>query len=104
VADPSILHWIAEAQGRVVGHMSCHQIRKRTGDRAEVLLYEIGVRTAHRRRGVGRALIETLTLWMTEHGISESWVLADNPEAVEFYRACGFETGKGIAVYMTRSR
>jgi hypothetical protein len=29
--------------------------------------------------------------WMREHGVIETWVLADNPGAEAFYVACGFE-------------
>jgi ribosomal protein S18 acetylase RimI-like enzyme len=103
LADASLLHWIAEADGMVIGHMYAHALRKRAGDPVEVLLYEIGVRSAHRRRGVGRALVSALTEWMSAHDVREAWVVADNEGAVEFYRALGFAAGDPrAAVYMTR--
>jgi ribosomal protein S18 acetylase RimI-like enzyme len=103
LADPAVLHWVAEADGRVVGHMSCSLLRKRAGDPSEVLLYEIGVRGRCRRRGVGRALVGALNDWMAAHQVKEVWVVADNPVAVAFYRAAGFKTaGADAAVYMSR--
>lgn len=101
LGDPNVLHWIAERDGAVVGHLLCHLLRKRSGRGSELILYEIGVRAAHRRSGVGRRLIETMHAWMTAHDIAESWVLADNPDAVKFYRACAYEVEQPPPVYLT---
>jgi len=101
LADPNVLHWIAEEAGVVIGFLSCYLLHKRTGT-AEVLLYEIGVRSAARRRGVGRALIDTLHAFMRSRQIPEVWVLADNDGAVDFYRACKYDVSDDMAVYMTR--
>jgi ribosomal protein S18 acetylase RimI-like enzyme len=102
LCDPGVLHWVAEDGRAVLGAMSAHLLRKRVGDPAEVLLYEIGVRSAHRRRGIGRALVEALFGWMGAHEVREVWVLADSPAATEFYRACGFEIPAAPAVYLQR--
>ena len=104
LADPAIVHFVAEDDGGVVGHLYGHLLRKRTGH-LEVLLYEIGVRGAYRRRGIGRALVDALSTWMSDRQLGELWVVADNPGAVAFYRACGFSSGDpDDAVYMARSR
>jgi GNAT superfamily N-acetyltransferase len=66
----------------------------------ELLLYEIGVRSAWRHRGVGRRLMSTMTDWMRAEGIVTAWVFADNPGAEQFYAACGFGPGEGPAVYL----
>jgi ribosomal protein S18 acetylase RimI-like enzyme len=102
LSDSQVLHWVAETGREVVGHLQCDVLRKRSGAPAEVLLYEIGVRSAHRRQGVGRALMDALRVWMEEAHIAEAWVLADNAEAVVFYRACGFESAAEAPTYMTR--
>ncbi len=101
LADPGVLFWVAEDAGAIAGFLWCQLIRRRAAA-PELLLYEIGVRAAHRRRGVGRALVSAMTAHMTVHAIREVWVLADNADAVAFYAACGFELGDGAAVYMTR--
>ena len=102
LADPAVLHWVAEDGRAVLGAMSAHVLRKRVGAPSEVLLYEIGVRSAHRRRGIGRALVEALFGWMREHEVREVWVLAGNPTATGFYRACGFEIPSAPSVYLQR--
>ena len=104
LTDAQVLHWVAEADGAVLGHLLCHLLRKRSGESLEVLLYEIGVRSARRRQGVGRALMTALSDWMDETRVPECWVLADNDEAVAFYRACGFNVFAPAPTYMTRRR
>jgi ribosomal protein S18 acetylase RimI-like enzyme len=102
LADEHVLFWIAEGEGGAVdGFLSCQLIRKRAAP-PELLLYEIGVRAAARRHGVGRALMHAMSAWMQAHAVDEVWVLADNDGAGAFYRACGFDIPDGQATYMTR--
>lgn len=100
LADPHVLHWAAWAGKDVVGSLVCHVLPMRKEPARELLLYEIGVRSAWRRRGVGRLLISTMTDWMRAEGIVTAWVLADNPDAELFYEACGFGPGAGPATYL----
>lgn len=93
LADPAVLHWVAEEDGVVLGELLCHVLRLPSGEGRELLLYAIGVRSGARRRGVGTALVRQMLAWMEAAGIPEVWVLADNPGAEEFYAACGFERG-----------
>lgn len=104
LADPSVLHWVFESEGQIQGTLQCQLVRKCAGNAREVLLYEIGVRSARRRRGIGRELIQTMLAWMAENQISEAWVLGDNPEAISFYEACGFHVSEDMAVYLTLER
>lgn len=90
LADRNVLHWVAEDDGAVVGHVLCYLERRRAGDASQLLLYEIEVRESHRRRGVGRLLIAAMEEWMRANGVHDVWVLADNAGAEEFYAACGF--------------
>jgi N-acetylglutamate synthase-like GNAT family acetyltransferase len=100
--DPSVIHWIAEENGRVIGHLHCQIVRKYSGRAAELLLYEIGVRYAERRRGVGTRLLGAMEEWMAAHQVEEVWVLADNPGAREFYVACGFAEARDAPIYLTK--
>jgi hypothetical protein len=43
LADPSVVHWVAEEEGRVVGDLLCHLLRLPSRDGRELLLYSIGV-------------------------------------------------------------
>jgi GNAT superfamily N-acetyltransferase len=100
LTDPAVLHWVAERDGTVLGHLCCHWLRLRGGAGRELLLYEIGVRARVRRRGVGRALLAAMRAWMARHGVADVWVLADNPDAVRFYEACGFAIERPEPTYL----
>ena len=100
LSNPHVLHWVARADGAVVGFLCCHLLPMRKEPARELLLYEIGVRSAWRRRGVGRQLVSAMEEWMRANSVSTAWVLADNGEAGRFYAACGFGPGSGPAVYL----
>jgi ribosomal protein S18 acetylase RimI-like enzyme len=102
--DPATAHWVAEDGGLVIGELLCHVLRLPSGSGRELLLYSIGVRAAHRRSGVGAALVREMLRWAAAEGITTVWVLADNPGAEAFYTACGFaRTDEGDdAVYYER--
>jgi len=100
LSEPGILFWTAWAKEEVVGFLLCLVLPMRKEPACEVLLYEIGVRTAWRRRGVGGQLVGEMVHWMRTHGVVTAWVLADSPDAVRFYASCGFGPGAGPATYM----
>ena len=103
LANPAVLHWVAVQDGVVIGFLYCVQVLLRSHPGQELLLYEIGVRQAHRRKGVGRALLDHMARWMQKNDISEVWVCADNRVAVDFYRGCGFASEEPQPVYLTRT-
>jgi aminoglycoside 3-N-acetyltransferase I len=92
--DPAVVHWVAEVDGVVAGELLCHVLRLPSGTGRELLLYAVGVRAAHRRRGVGTALVGDMLRWARAEGIEVVWVLADNPGAEAFYAASGFVRGE----------
>lgn len=93
LADPMVLHWVAEEDGRIVGEILCHLLRLPSGEGRELLLYAIGVRAGDRRRSAGTALIREMLCWMEDAGVPLAWVLADNPGAEAFYAASSFRHG-----------
>lgn len=60
----------------------------------EMLLYELSVEENHRRRGIGKALIQHLILLAKERRCYGMWVLADddNQEALATYRSISGST------------
>ena len=103
LANPGVLHWVAVQDGVVSGFLYCAHLLLRSAPGQELLLYEIGVRKAHRRQGVGRALLDHMARWMQSNDVSVVWVCADNRVAVDFYRGCDFESEQPQPLYMTRS-
>lgn len=101
LSDPAVLHWVAEEDGVVLGHLLAYVERRRAAPARQVLLYEIGVRAAARRRGIGRGLVAAMTEWMRGEKVTEVWVLADNRGAELFYAACGFERDEDQPVQMS---
>ena len=101
LGDPNVLHWVAEEDGVVLGHLLAYLERRRAAPARQLLLYEIGVREAHRRRGIGTALVGAMRDWMAEHDVAEAWVPADSGEAEAFYAACGFVRDEVQPVQMT---
>ncbi|WP_406106598.1 GNAT family N-acetyltransferase [Streptomyces sp. NBC_01003] len=66
----------------------------------EMFLYELSVAEAHRRRGIGRSLVEALATLARERGCYGMWVGVDtdNEPALATYRGAGGEDGGGCAV------
>ena len=72
---------------------------------AEMFLYELGVAESHRRRGVGRALVEGLAAIARSRDCYGMWVATDeaNPAALATYQAAGAIRDELPAVILTWS-
>ena len=97
LADPDARVLVAQMDGAVVGYVN--------GVIADIttelfmplrcgLLADIYLQAAYRRRGLGRQLVERLTLWFRSRDVSHfEWqVSAENREALAFWKAIGGET------------
>jgi ribosomal protein S18 acetylase RimI-like enzyme len=104
LANPMVLYWVAFDDTMPIGALVCLLLPLDAGSGRELLLYDIGIHHHWRRRGIGRMLLREMEHWMRAHAVAEVWVLADNPEAVAFYRANGFATEAVQPTYMTRHR
>jgi len=100
LTNPQVHHWAAWVGAVVVGFVFCLLLPMRKEPARELLLYEIGVRAAWRRCGVGRRLVSAMTEWMRAEGIEMAWVLAGHAGAERFYQACGFHPGEEPATYL----
>ena len=76
---------------RPMGFVLAHELPRRHGDPSNLLVYEVDVADAYRRRGVGKALLDELATLARRRGIREGWVLTeeDNHAAMALYRSVG---------------
>jgi ribosomal protein S18 acetylase RimI-like enzyme len=102
LANPAVWYWVAFEGTMPIGSLVCLLLPLDAGEGSEVLLYDIGVHHQWRRQGIGRMLLTEMEHWMQTQRVAAVWVLADNPTAVAFYRACGFAPEHVQPVYMTR--
>jgi aminoglycoside 3-N-acetyltransferase I len=82
---------VATAGDEVVGGLAAYELRKFEQERSEIYIYDLGVKEAHRRKGVATRLIEELRSVARERG---AWVvfvqadLGDDPP-IELYESLG---------------
>jgi ribosomal protein S18 acetylase RimI-like enzyme len=100
IRDPSAIVAVAEADGRIVGHIYGAVVNRpenafnRPG--SHVYIHQIGVDAECRRQGVGTALVEFVLHRARAMGVTavhvDHW--AFNRRAAGFFEACGFEPMK----------
>lgn len=76
---------------RLVGGLTAHTLPMTRTEASEVFIYDIAVRSADQRKGVGRRLLTELLDRAAAAGIAEMFVAADDEDthALDFYRALG---------------
>jgi aminoglycoside 3-N-acetyltransferase I len=91
LARPEFHAVVALHAGRVIGGLTAYELPMLTREERELFVYDVAVDAAHRRAGVGRALIEFAREMCAQSGITALYVaaMADEPGAVRFYEACG---------------
>ncbi len=75
----------SEIMGRIYGHV-LHRF-----SHSDLLLYEVDVADEHRRKGVGKAMLEFVKSFARERNYRETWVLTeeDNAPAQALYASAG---------------
>jgi ribosomal protein S18 acetylase RimI-like enzyme len=92
------LIWVAEADGRIVGHL-CGAIAE---DRQTGWIVNAGVLARYRRQGIGRALLERGLASLVAEGAERVKITADesNEPAIRLYKNTGFQQiGMGADYY-----
>ena len=83
---------VALLEGEVIGGLSAYELEMLDG-RRELFVYDVAVHEAHRRQGIGRALIHAARELCPSRDISALFVAAsaDEEHAVRFYEAAGLD-------------
>ncbi len=95
LARPDNILIVTEDGGAPAGFLLAYALDRVDRNRNMVCLYEIGVAEPHRRRGVGRALIEELKAHCRREGVTKTWVVTSraNTAAVRLYESTGARAG-----------
>lgn len=90
--SPRALMLVAEDGGVIVGELSLKAVSSRRAVQ-HVATLGMSVKHAHRRKGVGKALLDAAIDWAPSAGIKriELYVYARNAPAIALYEACGFK-------------
>ncbi len=93
LARPDFHVVAALRDGQIVGGLTAYELEMVTETATELFIYEVGVEEAHRRQGVGRALIDFARDLCLSRGLSALYVpaLAHDARAVAFYEATGLK-------------
>jgi aminoglycoside 6'-N-acetyltransferase I len=91
VASPDNVFVLAHDGATVLGMASGTLLRKPYGDERWCYVDEVDVAVPHRRRGVGRALMERFLRLARQEGCGELWLGTerDNGPALALYRGLG---------------
>jgi aminoglycoside 3-N-acetyltransferase I len=89
--DERCIYIAAFHGGEAVGFVLAYELLRRHGDPSVLFVYEIGVDEAHRRRGIGTALMEELARVAAARSIRTGFVLTEesNAPAMAFYASLG---------------
>jgi len=90
LAEPTFVAVVAmDGEGAPIGLVYGYVLHRPV--QSDLLIHSVDVAEAHRRRGVGRAMIEALKRLAAGRGYGEMWVLTNtsNAAAMALYRNCG---------------
>jgi ribosomal protein S18 acetylase RimI-like enzyme len=82
---------VAEQGGMPKGFLLAYILDRVDRNQKMICLYEIGVSEPNRRRGIGRAMIESLKLLCKDENAMKAWVITNrsNMAAVRLYERTG---------------
>jgi GNAT superfamily N-acetyltransferase len=100
VSRPGARLLVAESGGRAIGMCSGQLVISTAQGGPSAWVEDVVVEPDRRGRGVGKKLIEAVTLWAREQGASRLQLLADrdNQSALDFYDRLGWQQTRLICL------
>lgn len=91
LADRNFILLAARDGNRIVGGLAAYVLRKFERERSEVYIYDLAVRTSHRRRGIATDMINALKVVAARRGAYVIFVQADygDEPAIALYESLG---------------
>lgn len=86
--SPNAGIWVADRRGRVVGMVVCQLVVSTSEGALSGWIEDVVVSSPYRKRGLGKALLNSAVKWAREQGATRVQLLADsrNVPALIFYR------------------
>jgi aminoglycoside 3-N-acetyltransferase I len=93
LAQPTFRCYVSFVDGHLAGGLTAHILPMTRSMSSEMFIYDVAVRPAYQRRGVGTALVRAALDDATRDSIGATFVPADNDDkhALAFYEALGGE-------------
>lgn len=91
LAKDSLVVYVALQEAEVLGGLTAYELPMYYAPGSEMFLYDIGIRPDCQRRGLGKALLQTLQKHCCHRGITSLFVAADEEDqhALDFYQSTG---------------
>ena len=88
---PDFIAFAVLREGTVIAGLTAHVLPSYYTASAEVYLYDLAVQPVHQRKGLGRALLNSLEDYCRTKGYPSFFVQADQADthALDFYRSTG---------------
>jgi len=98
LGKPQFIAMAALNEKEVVGGLTAYELPMYYTDHPEVFLYDLAVKPAYQRMGIGKELIRSLKEECSRNGVREFFVMAhaEDEHAIEFYRSTGGKSEKVV--------
>ena len=103
LSNPSNYLIVAEKDGALAGFVLAYRLDRLDRDVGQLFVYEVGVRSEHRRSRIGTRLMRFVRQIVAEESLTEAFVLTDhdNEAAVRLYRGTGGQVeGSGSVLFV----
>ena len=87
----AFIAFAAMSDQEVAGGLTAYELPKYHSASSEIFIYDIGIRPAFQRKGVGKELLKVVKDYARRKGITEVFVAAheEDTHALDFYHAAG---------------
>ena len=98
VADDRCYYFVAISDNSIVGYALAYKFPSLNFDGGLAYLYDIEVLEMHRKKGIGRKLIENILADLKKDGVTEAWLgtAIDNSAAQTLFTSTGAERTEEI--------